>query len=301
MVEEKYSNNKSLVSIIVNCFNGEKYLKQTLQSILDQTYSNWELIFWDNKSNDNSKKIFLEFKDSRFKYYLSEKHTSLYKARNNAIGKSKGEILAFLDTDDWWRKEKLEKQVILFKKKESTGLVYSNCYLFYENSKKNKIFKKEILKTGYVTDYLFKGHSIGILTILISREAYKSVSGFNDAYSIIGDFDLIVRLSLKWEFDCVQEPLAYYRIHNKNFSSLNSALEIKEFENWLSNEEIKLNKNLEPNLHYIKEKIIFLKTIKNINEGKFKQAIKSILFFPIGFNKIKLFIYIFLPKKLINR
>jgi hypothetical protein len=126
------------------------------------------------------------------------------------------------------RQDKLEKQVILFKKNESTGLVYSNCYLFYENSKKNKIFKKEILKTGYVTDYLFKGHSIGILTILISREAYKSVSGFNDEYSIIGDFDLIVRLSLKWEFDCVQEPLAYYRIHNKNFSSLISNVLFKD-------------------------------------------------------------------------
>ena len=59
-----------LVSIIVNCFNGEKYLKRALQSILNQTYKNWEVVFWDNCSSDDSKKIFLEFQDSRFKYFI---------------------------------------------------------------------------------------------------------------------------------------------------------------------------------------------------------------------------------------
>ena len=88
-----------LVSIIVNCFNGEKYLKEALQSVLKQTYKNWELIFWDNQSTDNSKKIFYEFDEKRFKYFSSEKHTTLYEARNNAINKSKGEIIAFLDME----------------------------------------------------------------------------------------------------------------------------------------------------------------------------------------------------------
>ena len=101
-------SEEPLVSIIINCFNGEKYLRDTFSSVLKQTYSNWEIIFWDNKSNDSSTKIFNEFKDSRFKYFMSDKHTSLYEARNNAIEKSKGEIIAFLDTDDWWSEEKLE-------------------------------------------------------------------------------------------------------------------------------------------------------------------------------------------------
>ena len=78
-----------LISIIVNCFNGEKYLKRALESIINQTYNNWEVVFWDNQSSDNSKKIFSEFKDKRFKYYFSKEHTSLYKARNEAIKISK--------------------------------------------------------------------------------------------------------------------------------------------------------------------------------------------------------------------
>ena len=107
---------KPLVSIIVNCFNGEKYLRDALQSVLKQTYKNWELIFWDNKSFDNSKKVFLEFLDDRFKYFISEKHTTLYEARNNAIKQSKGEVIALLDVDDWWiDNRRLEKQVDFFK------------------------------------------------------------------------------------------------------------------------------------------------------------------------------------------
>ena len=127
-----------LISIIVNCFNGEKYLKRALESIINQTYNNWEVVFWDNQSSDNSKKIFSEFKDSRFKYFISNRHTTLYEARNNAIKRSNGEILAFLDTDDWWDETKLEKQVVYFKD-EKVGIVHSNCYLYYQNRDKKKI------------------------------------------------------------------------------------------------------------------------------------------------------------------
>ena len=67
-----------LVTIIMNCYNGEKYLNEALQSIVNQSYKNWELIFWDNLSSDNSKKIFDSYNDKRFKYHLTDKHTVLY-------------------------------------------------------------------------------------------------------------------------------------------------------------------------------------------------------------------------------
>ena len=86
-------NNKPIISIIMNCYNGELYLKQALKSILNQTYQNWELIFWDNMSTDASAKIFKSVKDKRFKYFLSKKHDLLYAARNKAISKSKGKFL----------------------------------------------------------------------------------------------------------------------------------------------------------------------------------------------------------------
>ena len=293
-------NNTPLISIIVNCFNGEKYLRKALQSIIDQTYQNWEVILWDNKSTDNSKKIFLDYKEKRFKYFFSGKHAPLYKARNQAIEVSKGEIIAFLDTDDWWYKKKLEKQVALFSD-DSIGLVYSNCNLFYEDSNKVKLFKKKKLNSKYITKKLFKSYDVGILTVLIRRSAYNDMLGFNSKYTIIGDFDLVIRLSCCWKFACIQEPLAYYRIHNQNFSSISGSLEVNELEDWLLDNNIITNRHLKSYLPFVKQRIFYLKTINLINNKKILKALKNILIYPIGLNKLKLLLYVILPKKILNQ
>ena len=85
-------DHQPLVSIIMNCYNGQAYLDEALKSVVNQTYKNWEIIFWDNCSTDNSSKIFKKFEDKRFKYFLSKKHTVLYEARNLAIEKISGDF-----------------------------------------------------------------------------------------------------------------------------------------------------------------------------------------------------------------
>jgi glycosyltransferase involved in cell wall biosynthesis len=108
MKKNKFS---PLVSVIMNCYNGAKYLDESIQSVISQTYDNWELIFWDNRSEDKSSEIFKKYQDKRFKYFYANKHATLYKARNLAIEKSKGDFIAFLDTDDTWSKDKLNKNI----------------------------------------------------------------------------------------------------------------------------------------------------------------------------------------------
>ncbi len=76
-----------LISVIMNCYNGEKFLREALDSVLTQTYTNWELIFWDNQSTDKSKDILLSYNDSRLKYFYATQHTNLGKARNLAMKK----------------------------------------------------------------------------------------------------------------------------------------------------------------------------------------------------------------------
>ena len=112
-----------LVSIIMNCHNGQIFLEESLKSIFSQSYENWELIFWDNKSNDKSKKILNNFKDKRIKYFYSNEFNTLYKSRNLAVKKATGKFITFLDTDDIWNKKKLEKQ-ISFVKKQCKDLLY---------------------------------------------------------------------------------------------------------------------------------------------------------------------------------
>ena len=112
----------------MNCHNGEKFLKESLISIVNQEFKNWELIFWDNQSTDKSQNIFLSFRDSRFNIFRSKKFTNLYTARNLAIRKTKGKIITFLDTDDLWLPQKLELQVN-FLKEITLQRVYSNYYV----------------------------------------------------------------------------------------------------------------------------------------------------------------------------
>ena len=93
-------NNKPLVSIIMNCYNGEQYLKEAIDSIYAQTYNNWEVIFIDNCSTDNSAEIAKSYEDERIKYHKVRKNIPLYAARNIAINKCNGEYIGFLDCDD---------------------------------------------------------------------------------------------------------------------------------------------------------------------------------------------------------
>ena len=179
-----------LVSIIINCFNGEKYLREALNSVTIQTYKNWEIIFWDNQSTDKSAEIFKSYQDSRLKYYLATSHAEiLYEARNYALKKTTGDFIAFLDVDDWWLPNKLEQQIPLFDDPK-VGLVYGNLWWLFEKKKK-KIIKKKTLPTGMILDELLHENVIGSPTYVIRKQSLESLKYiFNDHFHIIGDYDL---------------------------------------------------------------------------------------------------------------
>ncbi len=96
----------TLVSIILNCYNGAEFLKETLESIKVQTFSDYEIIFVDNCSVDSSAEIAQQF-DNRLKYFKTDKHVKLGEARNVALSKCSGEYIAFIDADDLWKQQKL--------------------------------------------------------------------------------------------------------------------------------------------------------------------------------------------------
>lgn len=138
-----------LVSILMNCYNGEKYLREAIESVLAQTYHNWELIFWDNQSTDRSAEIFRSYFDKRLKYFFAPNHTLLYEARNCTVEKCSGSYIAFLDVDDYWEESKLEKQMGVFKTDPNVAMVYSNFY-----------FKNEIRKTNKMGDGTVTPHQL---------------------------------------------------------------------------------------------------------------------------------------------
>jgi len=285
-------NNQALVSIIMNCFNGEKYLNDAVDSVISQTYKNWELIFWDNQSKDKSSEIFKKYKDERLKYFFATQHTSLYKARNLAIEKSKGDYIAFLDTDDLWEKDKLELQLNFFNNLE-VGVVFSNAWIIKKNIKNKKIHEKKKLPKGYIYDNLIKHYNVGIVTTIIRKAYYlKLKKKFDERFSIIGDFDLFLRLSKICKFQSIQKPLASYRLHGKNLSTLNKEKEIEEFEIWLQENKSHLE---ETQIKNIKRKIYHRKFINCKIDGKYKECIKIIFMSNLNLFSIKNLIIFFTP------
>ena len=289
-------HRKVLISIILNCYNGSQYLKEALNSIQNQSYKNWELIFWDNQSKDKSKEILKSFKNKKFKYFLSKKHTSLYAARNLAISKAKGKFISFIDSDDTWESDKLKKQIKFFKEK-NVAVVYGNSWIKREETNKKKIFIKEKIKDGYIHDNLITSYNVGILTAIIKKRSLGSKKKiFDDKYNIIGDFDLFIKLSKKYKFRAIQSPVATYRIHGKNLSILKKNLEIKEFENWYR----KNNKKLSPeNRKIIIAKINQLKFVmKKFNES----FVDTVCFFFKYTNmNIKNYIILLTPKFILKK
>ena len=226
----KIKNKNPLISVIVNCFNGERYLKECINSVIKQTYKNWEVIFWDNSSKDSSKDIFYKFKDKRLKYFKSKTHTTLYKARNLAIKKAKGSIVTFLDTDDFWHKDKLLIQLRHFILNECP-ISYTNLNIYknYGAIKKSYFGK---LYSGYITQNLLNDYKVGIITTMINKRVFIK-NKFNSKYQIIGDFDFFLKMSKKYKFCCLQRSLANYRQHKDNFSSIKSHVYVNELSNWL--------------------------------------------------------------------
>ena len=232
------------ISVIINCLNGEKYLKKCIRSVLSQSYQNLEIIFWDNQSTDKSASILKSFSDKRIKYYKSKISTHLYSARNFAIKKAKGDFISFLDVDDWWAKDKLTKQVLLLKKNKNIKIIYSNLYIYDQNKKKSSLFTRSKMKSGMIASDLMKKYCVGLLTVLIDKKIFDK-NKFNDKYNIIGDFDLFINLSLKYSFHVIQKPLAYYRSHNNNTSKIKKLEYISELKHWLKINSKKLKrKNL---------------------------------------------------------
>ena len=224
------------VSIIMNCHNGEKYLDKSLSSILSQTYRNWEIIFFDNKSSDKSLSIIKSVKEKRNKIFRSKKFLKLYSARNYAIKKATGVYVTFLDTDDLWKKNFIKEHIKAFENNKTRDVIFSKYNIYNEKKKIYKINFKKNFCLNNLTQQLFDNYFIGILAIMLKKKIFKNYK-FNSNYNIIGDFDLFTLLSLKFNFYGINKALSIYRIHDNNYSRKKLQIYIEELQNWIKKNE----------------------------------------------------------------
>ena len=290
-----------LISIIMNCYNGEKYLQEALDSVINQTYKNWELIFWDNQSTDKSANIIHSYNDNRIKYFYSKKHILLYEARNLAIEKSQGGYLAFLDVDDYWDSTKLEKQMLVFSKNSEVAIVYSNFSFKNEIKNTYKEFNNKKLPEGMIVDKLLRKNFMGLLTVLLNRGLIDEQGEiFDSRLHIMGDYDMAIKISAKWKVACIQQALATYRWHGGNESISHKELIIKELERW--SKEMKEYPEIsdKKGFQILLSHIIYLKGMLFLMRGDILTAFNCYLKLPFGMHKLKLFISFLLPLKIIQ-
>ena len=275
--------NKPLVSIIMNCLNCEQYLRDAIDSVYAQTYDNWEIVFWDNGSCDKSSEIAKSY-DSKLKYFRSEETSILGAARVSAVGRAKGEYFAFLDCDDIWFKDKLNKQMkIFFEDGEDLGLVYGRCEVLYQN-KNEKIISKGPLVEGSIFENLAKENFIPFVSVIVKSNVFHASGGFPMSIKHSTDYWLFLKIAKNYRVRALQEVCCTYRYHSNNLSSKNRVLAAKEAIQIVSmflpgkaaNEGLKYhNDNL--TIAYIKEWSI-LKSLDNLlkNGGLFRILFKAI-------------------------
>ncbi|RZJ52710.1 MAG: glycosyltransferase [Flavobacterium sp.] len=221
------------ISIIMPAFNAEIFITESIESIINQTYKNWELIIVDDGSTDKTAEIIKTFRnlDDRIKYIYQE-NGKQGKARNLGIKDSKGHYIAFLDADDIWTDDKLAIELDEINKQKNVDLIFSQGFNLSENEiSECNLLVKEIWDTDDFEKFL-DHNQIPILSVLVKKEALTAVKNFTEKSEIQNaeDYHLWLKLLLSGsKFKSIPNRLFYYRIHSNQSTFQNTNLDIPIF------------------------------------------------------------------------
>lgn len=216
-----------LVSICIPVFNVGNFIDETLQSIKNQSYSEWELIIVDDGSDDGTEKIVASFDKSvkqKVSYYKNVVNKGPSATRNAAVSYAKGDWYAFLDGDDVWHEDHLKHLVNVALQKPECDLIYSDLIYFFDDIKKPlvknmKIVSDENLKTFPVSLYK-QDFFIQPSTMMVSRKLFSQVNGFDVNYRFAEDFKFNLKcLEDGFKFAYTSESTCYHRKHPNGFST----------------------------------------------------------------------------------
>lgn len=221
---------KELVSVIIPSYNHEKYIKKCIESVLNQTYKNIEVLVEDDCSTDNTREIIKSIKDKRLKKIFSKKNKGTVRTINHLMSLCKGDYIAIIGSDDYWYPEKLEKQVKIFKEQD-VGAVFSEVDVIDENDNiyendinfTSDIFRKDNLSQGKRMRLFYEvGNHLCHSSSIISRKVFEDIGYYNPIYRQLHDFDYWVRIANKYSIYIVNEKLMAYRRNKTNNQSVSS-------------------------------------------------------------------------------
>lgn len=224
----KQNSNQALVSVVMPTYNHCDFIGMSIESVLNQTYENMELIIIDNHSVDDTREVVSAYssRDKRIKYVLYDNNGFIANSRNRGIGMSGGEYVAFIDSDDLWYADKLQKQIALFNAHD-VGLVYCGAQKIDENS--DLIIGTNKLKRcyhGYVLSELLSFKLSFACSSVVVRKSILEIYNMGFALDRQGaeDWDLWIRLAEHTKICCAEGILVGYRVHgnatSKNYKMM---------------------------------------------------------------------------------
>jgi len=234
------------VSIILPTYNREHLLSRAIQSVLNQTYQDFELIIVDDGSTDDTEKVVKNFNCEIIKYIRHDKNKGLSAARNTGIRVAKGDYMAFQDSDDEWMPEKLEKQIRAFETASpAVGIVYTGRYRIINNKKDYMPPTKWTPKDSDLFNNLLKANFVAPPTALVRRECFERTGMFDEQFPAFEDWELFLRMSRYYQFKFIHEPLAII-YHQPDSISANQGALIKGLKQLLKTyfEDIKQDKTV---------------------------------------------------------
>ena len=276
--------NQPLVSVVIPNYNYANYLREAIESVLSQTYKNIEIFVVDDGSKDNSAEVLSEFGDKI--QVVFQENSGVSAARNNGVRRSRGEFIAFLDADDVWLPNKIEKQVEQFLSDKTLGLVHVAVQEIDANGENLKTICNGL--AGDVShEFLLFERSVvlgGGSGMMITRKAFEEVGGFDLRLSTSADWDLFYQISSRYRIGFVSEILLKYRIHDSNMHGNIPRMEremLIGFEKAFSTEKhLSIKKKAYGNLH----KVLAGSYFRSGNYRDFaRNAAKSIWLRPANF------------------
>jgi len=257
-------NSNPLVSIIIPAYNAERFIKRVLESALAQTYKNIEIIVIDDGSTDKTAEIVKNYKDPRI-IYLYQKNQGQGPARNNGIKKSQGEYITFLDADDYYFPEKVEKQVRFLENHPEYQAVYCNALHFYSDNPTVFFKKKGNFHSGDIFKDLLESSYINPNTIMVYRKVLDKAGLFNENRYYPEDWELWLKISRAgFKFGYLDEDLVKVEIRPDS----NTTMAIQ----WiLKNNALKMFENIFSSMSQ-KERVLY-KTEEILRKMRLKLAV----------------------------
>lgn len=213
-----------IVSIIIPTYNRANLIGKSIDSVLNQTFKDFEVIIVDDGSTDDTKNVVESFNDIRIIYIRNKKNKGACFARNIGIKIAKGEFIAFQDSDDEWLPKKLEKQINVFKTLPQENIVYTGFWKIKDDKKTYIPLNRVKQKEGNIYKELLKGNFISTQTLLVRKKCFEKSGIFDENLPRFQDWELVLRLSKYYNFKFIDKPLVLCYFTAKSISTDSDAL-----------------------------------------------------------------------------